>query len=83
MIQADPQNDSERAAVDFLKRFVRGMDQAQLNSFLRWISKTAHHTYLWFCSGVLELPSTYDTFPELREEFTNILAKKMWQNDIM
>jgi len=36
MIQADPQNNSEQAAVDFLKCFVRGMDQAQLNSFLRY-----------------------------------------------
>jgi len=101
MIEADPQNNSERAAVDFLKRFVRGMDQAQLNSFLRYVTGAdvicVPHISVQFstldglarrpiahtCGSVLELPSTYDTFPELREEFTNILAKKMWQNDIM
>ena len=101
MIQADPQNNSERAAVDFLKRFVRGMDQAQLNSFLRYVTGVdvicVPHISVQFstldglvrrpiahtCGSVLELPSTYDTFPELREEFTNIVAKKMWQNEIM
>ena len=38
MIQADPQNNSERAAAEFLKRFVRGMDKAQLKSFLRYVT---------------------------------------------
>ena len=38
MIQADPQNNSERAATEFLKRFVRGMDEAQLKSFLRYVT---------------------------------------------
>ena len=38
MIRADPQNNSERAAVDFLKRLVRGMDEAQLKSFLRYVT---------------------------------------------
>ena len=97
MIQADPQNNSERAVVDFLKRFVRAMDQAQLNSFLRYVTGAdvlcVPHISVQFstldglarqpiahtCGSVLELPSTYDTFPELREEFT----KKMWQNEIM
>ena len=97
MIQADPQNNSEQAAVDFLKCFVRGMDQAQLNSFLRYATGAdvlcVPHISVQFsktrlpivhtCGSVLELPSTYDTFPELPEEFTNVLAKKMWQNDIM
>ena len=38
MIRADPQNNSERAAVYFLKRLVRGMDEAQLKSFLRYVT---------------------------------------------
>ena len=101
MIRADPQNNSERAAVDFLNRFVRGMDQAQLKSFLRFVTGadalcvpfiSVHFTTLdglarrpvaHTCGSVLELPSTYNTFPELREEFNNILAKAKWQNDIM
>jgi len=40
MIQADPQNNSEWAAVDFLKCFVRWMDQAQPNSFLSYVKDT-------------------------------------------
>ena len=38
MIQADPQSNSERAAAEFLKHFVRGMDKAQLKSFLRYVT---------------------------------------------
>ena len=35
------------------------------------------------CGSVLELPSTYDSYAELRAEFTNVLAPGKWQNDIM
>ena len=35
------------------------------------------------CGCVLELPSTYDSYTEFRSEFTNVLAKEKWQNDIM
>ena len=35
------------------------------------------------CGCVLELPSTYDSYAEFRAEFTNVLAKEKWQNDIM
>ena len=34
------------------------------------------------CGPVLELPSTYTNFVELREEFTNILNKDKWEIDI-
>ena len=93
MIRADPQNNSERAAVYFLKRLVRGMDEAQLKSFLRYVTGAdvlcvpsisvqfltldglARRPIAHTCGSVLELPSTYNTFPEVREEFNNILAK--------
>ena len=97
MLRADPQNNSSRGAIEFLKRFVRRIDTGQLKSFLRYVTgadvicvpcisvqfSTLHglarrpiaHT----CGSVLELPSTYDTFPELREEFNNILAKAKWK----
>lgn len=35
------------------------------------------------CGSVLELPSTYDEYTEFRPEFSNVLAKEKWQNDIM
>ena len=35
------------------------------------------------CGCVLEIPSTYDSFSEFGAEFTNVLAKEKWQNDIV
>ena len=35
------------------------------------------------CGPVLELPSTYTNFVELREEFTNIMNKDKWEIDIV
>ena len=35
------------------------------------------------CGPVLELPSTYANFVELREQFNNILDKDTWEMDIM
>lgn len=100
MIQAKPCNNSERSALDHLKRFIRGMDLTQLKSFLMFVTgadvlcvdtidvdftqldglqrRPIAHT----CGCVLELPSTYDSYMELRAEFSNVLAKGKWQNDI-
>ncbi|XP_068698741.1 uncharacterized protein [Montipora foliosa] len=101
MLQATPKNNAERASLDYLKRFVRGMDQGQLKSFLRYVTGAdvlcvpsiivqfttvdglARRPIAHTCGALLELPATYDSFPELREEFSNILAKTKWQNDIM
>ena len=35
------------------------------------------------CEPLLELPSTYSNFVELREQFNNILNKGNWEMDIM
>ena len=35
------------------------------------------------CGPLLELPSTYSNFVELRQEFNNILEKSNWEMDIM
>ena len=35
------------------------------------------------CNTVLELSSTYQSFPELREEFSAILASDYWEMDIV
>jgi hypothetical protein len=35
------------------------------------------------CNFLLELPSTYQSFPELREEFNNILESNSWEIDII
>ena len=38
MVQAVPQSNAERAAVDYLKCFIRGLDQSQLKAFLRYVT---------------------------------------------
>ena len=35
------------------------------------------------CTFVLELPSTYQSFPELREEFNNILSLNSWEMNVV
>ena len=40
------------------------------------------HPIAHTCGCVLEIPSSYDSFSEFGAEFTNVLAKEKWQNDI-
>lgn len=100
MIQANPCNDNERSALDYLKRFIRGMEDSQLKSFLMFVTgadvlcvpdiqveftqldRLARRPIAHTCGCVLELPSTYETYTELRAEFSNVLAQGKWQNDI-
>lgn len=35
------------------------------------------------CNTVLQLPSTYQSFPELREEFSSILSSDNWEMDVV
>ena len=92
---------AEQATLQYLKRFVRGMELAQLKSFLIFVTGAdvicvesikisftkldglARRPIAHTCGCVLELPSTYDTYADFRGEFTNILTKEKWQNDIM
>lgn len=101
MIQAEPCSNSERSALDYLKRFIRGMDLTQLKSFLMFVTGSdvtcVTTIYVEFtkldglgrrpiahtCGCFLELPSTYEEYTEFRAEFSNVLAKEKWQNDIM
>ena len=101
LVNATPESNSERAAVDFLKRYVRGLDASKLKRFLRFVTGAdvicvssigiqfsrleglARRPIAHTCGPIFELPSTYETFPELREEFNNILEKSKWQNDIL
>ena len=74
------------AQLNSFMRYVTGADvlcvpqiSVQFSTLDGFARRPIAHT----CGSLLELPSTYNTYPELREEFSNILAKKMWQNDIM
>lgn len=101
MVEAMPCSNSQRSALDYLKKFIRGMDVTQLKSFLMFVTgadvlcvPTIHVQFTELdgiarrpiahtCGCVLELPSTYDEYTEFRAEFSNVLAKEKWQNDIM
>jgi hypothetical protein len=100
LLKASPANHAEQASLDYLKRFVRGLDSTVLKSFLRFVTGSdvicvkgikvlftlldgfERRPIARTCGSVLELPSTYSSFPELRGEFTPILNQLKWQNDI-
>ena len=101
MLHAAPKTNAERSALDYFKRFIRGLDIHQLKCLLMFITGAdvicvtkleinftkleglARRPIAHVCGCVLELPSTYDSYTEFRSEFTNVLAKEKWQNDIM
>ena len=91
LLVAQPETNGERDSLDeqnlgHILRFTTGADvliviQITL-SFLKveGIYKTpVVHT----CGPVLELPSTYQDFCELREIFNNILSKSDWHMDVV
>lgn len=92
---------AESETLGHLKRFVRGLDEAKLATFLRYTTasdvlvtdiitisftnqeglqrRPVAHT----CSFTLEMPSTYSSFCELRQEFMAILNSDVWEIDIV
>ena len=99
MLNANPQNENERVCFGFLKRFVRGLNDVHLRSFLKYVTGSdmlcydaiavtfraveglARRPIATTCSCLLELPSTYESFPDLRNEFLNILKNDDWPID--
>jgi len=47
------------------------------------LERLARRSIAHTCGCVLEIPSTYDSYADFRADFTNVLAKGKWQNDIM
>ena len=72
-----------------LATFLRFFSGSDLMLFDSWkvsftnIEGCARRPIAHTCSNTLELPSTYQSFPELREEFTNILKSEDWEMDII
>ena len=100
LIDAKPSCASQRDALSYLKRYIRGLEDDKLAKFLRfctgatmiWIEKiTVESTNLegferrpiaHICGATLELPTTYSSFPQFREEMNNILSSEFWDIDI-
>lgn len=101
MLQASPVTSAEGETLAHMKRFIRGLDEGKLATFLRFTTAsdvlvtdtlkvvfTSHeglqrrpvaHT----CGFTLEVPSTYSSFCELREEFMGILNADGWEMNIV
>lgn len=101
LLKASPVTAAEGETLAHLKRFIRGLDEAKLATFLRFTTasdvlvtdtltisftdneglqrRPVAHT----CSFTLEVPSTYSSFCELREEFMSILNSDGWEMNIV
>ena len=91
LLKASPATAAKTEAMAYLKRFMRGLDEAKLTTFSRFTTaadvivtdaltisftnseglqrRPIAHT----CGHTLEVPSTYASFCDLREEFMAIL----------
>ena len=100
MIKAKPENNSQRAALSYLQRYIRGLDDEKLTKFLRFCTSAtmlcvesievtftdldgaARRPVAHTCGSVLELPTTYQSFPQLRQEMNAIFSSEYWDIDI-
>lgn len=100
LILAEPTSNSQRDALSFLKRYIRGLDDEKLVKFLRYCTDAtmvcvdsiqvtftnldgmARRPVAHTCGSVLELPTTYQSFPQFREEVNNIFSSQYWDIDI-
>lgn len=101
LISAEPNTNSQRHTLSFLKRYIRGLDGEILVKFLRYCTGAAmicvDSTQVTFtdlddlarspiahtCGSGLELPTTYQSFPQFREEINNIFSSQYWDIDIL
>ena len=100
MIQAKPANNSQRAALSYLQRYIRGLDNEKLTKFLRFCTSAtmlcvesievtfthpdgaARRPVAHTGGLVFELPTTYQSFPQFRQELNAIFSSEYWGIDI-
>ena len=100
MIKSKPANNSQRAALSYLQRYIRGLDDEKLTKFLRFCTSAtmlcvesievtytdldgaARRPVAHTCGSVLELPTTYQSFPQFRQEMNSIFTSEYWDIDI-
>ena len=58
------------------------VDEVKVN-FKKYYSTFARRPIAHTCGPCLELPSTYSSFCEVREEFTSILKNSTWEMGIV
>ena len=75
----------DRAKLERFLKFTTGSELMlfpELQATFNQLEKASRRPIAHTCSCVLEIPSTYSSFPELREEFTHILEATSWEIDI-
>ena len=102
LLDADPQNEPERMALDHLKRYIRSLDGQSLSQFFSFLTVSnvitcesilvtfsllegaARRPIIRTCVPILELPSTYQSYSELAEEFSSLINEKgAWSFNIV
>jgi len=101
-IDANPQTEPERMALEHLKRYIRSLDGQAISQFFSfWTGSnviTCDSILVTFsmlevggrrpiirtCGPILELPSAYQWYSELAEEFSSIInEKRTWSFNIV
>jgi hypothetical protein len=88
-------------SLGYLKRFIKGLDDATLKKFLRYFTgadmicvpsiEVSFNRMVGFgrapqahtCGPLIELPSTYGSYPELRQEIQALLDANYLKMDIV
>ena len=105
LLDANPQNEPERMALDHLKRYIRSLDGQAVSQFFfsfltgsNVITCTCESILVTFsmlqgagrrpiirtCGPIIELPSTYQSYSELAEEFSFLVNEKgAWSFNIV
>ena len=93
LISAEPANNSERSVVGLLRKYIRGLDEKMLckggnvlcsgNITISFTSLdgAARRPVAHTCGPVLEIPTTYSSFPEFRQDMNNVLTCGLWDID--
>lgn len=102
LLDANPQNEQERMALDHLKRYIRSLDGQAISQFFSFLTGsnviTCESILVTFsmlegvgrrpiirtCGPILDLPSTYQSYSELAEEFSSLINEKgAWSFNIV
>ena len=102
LLDANPQNEPQRMALDHLKRYIRSLDGQAVSQFFSFLTGsnviTCESILVTFsmlegagrrpiirtCGPIIELPSTYQSYSELAEEFSSVINEKgAWSFNIV
>ena len=94
LIKSEPATDQERQCLDHLKKYIRSLQGKSLSLFLQFITgsdiiscdtiEVAFSALDGASRRLLEIPSSYQSYNELSEEFSELLQhKEAWHFNIV